>query len=126
MGQQQLLLIVLGIIIVALAVFVGINMFTSSAIESKRNNLINECVNLAALAQQHYRRPAALGGGGRTFTNWAVPSELAQTANGRYEADVQEQVITIKAVGNEVVTGNDSVEVKFFIYPNDYNTQIVH
>ncbi len=36
MGQQQLLLIVLGVIIVGIAVVVGINVFTASSALSKR------------------------------------------------------------------------------------------
>ena len=126
MGQQQLLLVVLGIIIVGLAIFVGINLFTSSAIDAKRNNLINECVNLAALAQQHYRKPAALGGGSQTFNNWKIPIGLRETANGRYVATVSPDSILIQAIGNEVVTGNDSVEVKFSVLPNTFRTQIIH
>ena len=40
MGQQQLLLIVLGTIIVGVAVVVGINMFTTGAVNSERDALI--------------------------------------------------------------------------------------
>ena len=122
MGQQQLLLIVLGIIMVGLAIFVGINLFTASAVEAKRNNIINECVNLAAMAHQYYRKPIALGGGGRTFNNWQIPVSLRQTANGRFVVtNLDEQEIKILAIGNEVVTGNDSVKVDFTITPDDFD-----
>ncbi|MBU1099052.1 MAG: hypothetical protein KKA84_01515 [Bacteroidetes bacterium] len=126
MGQQQLLLIILGVIIVGLAIFTGINLFTANAIETKRNNLINECVNLASMAQQHYRRPAELGGGGRTFDRWVVPVQLRVTASGRYTSAVESQKIIITAVGNEVVTGSDSVEVQFTILPDEYATRVIH
>lgn len=126
MGQQQLLFIVLGIILVGLAIFVGINVFTSNAIESKRNNLINDCVNLASLAQQYYRRPTTLGGGGNSFSNWRIPHGLSETVNGRYIATVSSDSIVIRAIGNEIVTGNDSVEVSFSVLPNTYRTKIVH
>ncbi|MEW6654421.1 MAG: hypothetical protein AB1394_13295, partial [Bacteroidota bacterium] len=76
MGQQQLLLIVLGILIVGLAVFVGIYLFRANAIESKRAIVTNELVNLAAMAQQFYLKPNALGGGNRKFTGWVIPAEL--------------------------------------------------
>ncbi len=41
MGQQQLLLIVLGVIIVGIAVVVGINVFTASSVSGKhrRSNI---------------------------------------------------------------------------------------
>ena len=67
MGQQQLLLILLGIVVVGIAIIVGINLFRANAIETKRNNVTNELVNLAAMAQQHYMRPNSMGGGSRTF-----------------------------------------------------------
>ncbi len=122
MGQQQLLFIVLGVIIVGLAIIMGINLFSANAVEVKRDNLINECVNLAAMAHQYYRKPQALGGGGRTFNNWEIPLPLRETANGRFViTNLGEQEIRILAIGNEVVTGNDSVKVDFTITPNDYD-----
>ncbi len=42
MGQQQLLLIVLGVIIVGIAVILGIVLFRQNSIDQKRDLLINE------------------------------------------------------------------------------------
>jgi Tfp pilus assembly protein PilE len=67
MGQQQLLLIVLGVIIVGIAVVVGINVFTASSMNSNRDAVIADLTTLAAMAQQHYRKPAAMGGGQNAF-----------------------------------------------------------
>jgi type II secretory pathway pseudopilin PulG len=67
MGQQQLLLIILGVIVVGIAVAVGITMFTDNAQSANRDAVTNDLVNLASRAQQHYRRPAALGGGQGAF-----------------------------------------------------------
>ena len=67
MGQQQLLLIILGVIVVGIAVAVGITMFTDNAVNANRDAVTNDLVNLAARAQQFYRRPTALGGGGNSF-----------------------------------------------------------
>ena len=67
MGQQQLLLIVLGTIIVGVAVVVGINMFTIGAINSERDALILDVNTIAASAASYWRKPAALGGGARSF-----------------------------------------------------------
>jgi len=69
MGQQQLLLIILGVIVVGIAVAVGITMFQDNAVSANRDAVTNDLVNLAARAQQHYRRPAALGGGQGAFDN---------------------------------------------------------
>ena len=72
MGQQQLLLIVLGVIIVGIAVVVGINVFTVSSANSNRDAVISDLTTLAAMSQQYYRKPTAMGGGGNTFTGWQI------------------------------------------------------
>ncbi|MCH7818266.1 MAG: hypothetical protein IIB40_01780 [Candidatus Marinimicrobia bacterium] len=69
MGQQQLLLIVLGTIIVGVAIVVGINMFTTGAINAEREALIQDVNNIASTAIAYWRKPAALGGGARDYTN---------------------------------------------------------
>lgn len=126
MGQQQLLFIVLGVILVGVAIIVGISYFQSSAIETKRNYLIADCVNLAALAQQYYMRPTALGGGGRKFTGWSIPSDLTTTSNGSFAETIYSDSVVIIAIGNEVATNNDSVKVKFSITSTTYNTTIIN
>ncbi len=68
MGQQQLLLIVLGVIIVGIAVVVGINLFNANAEESAKDTMVSEGTNFGAIAQQFFKKPVALGGGGNTFT----------------------------------------------------------
>jgi hypothetical protein len=125
LGQQQLLLIALGIIIVAIAIVVGLNLFQANAIEAKRNNIINESVNLAAMAQQYYMKPVAYGGGGRSFTGWVIPSELKTTANGNFKAVANDENVVITATGNEVVTGNDSVKVQITVLPKSFQTVII-
>ncbi len=57
MGQQQLLLIVLGVIIVGIAVVVGINLFNANAEEAAKDGVVSDCTNLGAMAQQHYKKP---------------------------------------------------------------------
>ncbi len=67
MGQQQLLLIVLGVIIVGIAVVVGINLFNANAEESAIDTTVSEATNIAAMGLQFYKKPTALGGGGNEF-----------------------------------------------------------
>ncbi|WP_041355792.1 hypothetical protein [Melioribacter roseus] len=127
MGQQQLLLIVLGIIIVGLAIFMGINLFRANAIEAKRNNVTNELVNLAAMAQQYYLKPRALGGGARSFVGWSIPEELKLTANGNYRIEtIGQDSVVIIGTGNEVVTGNDSVKVKISVGATSFKTIVIN
>jgi len=118
MGQQQLLLIVLGVIIVGIAVVVGINVFTASSTQANRDAVIADLTNLASLAQQYYRKPTALGGGGNSFTGWTIPAQLDTTGNGTYTATVSAQSVTLVGVGNE--TGNNGstpVQVTMVVGP---------
>jgi hypothetical protein len=93
MGQQQLLLIVLGVIVVGIAVVVGINLFNANAEESAKDGVVSDCTNLGAMAQQFYKKPQSMGGGGNTFNTggpnnagFEIPTSLASTANGTYVA----------------------------------------
>ena len=126
MGQQQLLLIVLGIIVVGIAVILGITLFKTSAVEAKRDNMMNEAFNLASMAQQYYQRPKSLMGGGRKFTDWEIPDALTVTASGRYEAVVEADQIIITGIGNDVVTGNDSVSIAVTVTPKEIQAAIIH
>lgn len=50
MGQQQLLLLVLGAIIVGVAIVVGVNMFSTSAVNANRDAVLQDCMTLATRA----------------------------------------------------------------------------
>ncbi len=111
MGQQQLLLIVLGVIVVGIAVVVGINLFNANAVSANRDGVVSDLNNLGVMAQQFYKKPASMGGGANTFTGWTVPAQLDTTANGTYTATVSAQSVTLVGLGTE--TGNDgSTKVK--------------
>lgn len=127
MGQQQLLLIVLGVIIVGIAVVVGINVFTASSMEANRNAVISDLTNLASMAQQYYRKPTALGGGAQTFTGWTIPAALQSTANGSYTATVGAQSVSIVGVGTE--TGDDNstpVNITMVVAPDSITSTTIN
>ena len=126
MGQQQLLLIVLGMIIVGIAVVFSITLFRQKAIDSKRDLLINECGNLAMDAMKYYKKPTDLGGGGNTFVGWSIPGIIVTTATGNYSATIFSDSVLIIGTGNEVVNGTDSVKIQISVYQNNYTTQIIN
>ncbi|MBN1350188.1 hypothetical protein JXJ21_12310 [candidate division KSB1 bacterium] len=68
MGQQQLLLLVLAAVIVGVSVVVGINMFSQNALTSNIDAVKQDCLSIAARAQEWYRKPAVLGGGAHSFS----------------------------------------------------------
>jgi hypothetical protein len=79
MGQQQLLLIILGVIIVGIAIAVGISMFSSGSVQANRDGIVNDLNNLAANAYQFKIRPTTMGGGGGSYTGGTyIRSNAAQ------------------------------------------------
>jgi len=128
MGQQQLLLIVVGIIIVGIAIMVGINLYHASSLDTNRNNVTNELVNLAADAQKYYRKPSEYGGGSNSFIGWSIPAELRNTASGTFEIDGQilQTELNIIGTGTEVITDNDTVKINIQVLPNTYNVTIIN
>ena len=127
MGQQQLLLIILGVIIVGIALAVGITLFTDSAQSSNRDAVSSELIQLAARAQQHYRRPALLGGGqgafddskgGTGLTDIRQLSTRPSNANGSYElGTVDPNQMEIDGTGTEIgLDGTNKVFVKILVW----------
>jgi hypothetical protein len=125
MGQQQLLLIVLGVIIVGIAIVVGINLFNANAEESAKDTLVSEGTNIGAMAQQFFKKPVALGGGGNSFTTsngaalaWSIPPKLAKSSLGiAWTPDVQDASVTLTCTNDETVTGYSFASVVITITP---------
>ena len=117
MGQQQLLLIVLGTIIVGVAVVVGINMFTTGAVNAERDALLQDVNNVASTAASYWRKPAALGGGARTFVGVADVTTFgadSSNANGVHlMSTVTATSFTLTSTG-----ANEGVEIVAIITQN--------
>jgi hypothetical protein len=101
MGQQQLLLIILGVIIVGIAIAIGLQLFQAGSIDANQDAMISDVMNIAAHADQWRIRPVTMGGGDGVFTNYEAPDRLRLTANvdaTGYEVDAGTDVITISGV----------------------------
>lgn len=129
MGQQQLLLLVLGIVIVGLAVVVGIQAFSENQKKANADALVNDAIRVASDAQAWMLKPTAFGGGnnscattcawgGVTFAQLGYPtnaSGLYENINGVFELDSSAGTsVTITATStandNEVVVIVDGTE----------------
>jgi len=103
MGQQQLLLIVLGTIIVGVAVVVGINMFSQGAINAEADALVQDVNMIGSKAAAYWRKPAEMGGGARSFagvTNVTTFGADSSNANGTYAMSaIQAGQFTLTATG---------------------------
>lgn len=67
MGQQQLLLIVLGVIVVSIAVATGVSMFVESYDHEILDMMLQRMNEISAQANQYRMKPRATGGGGGTY-----------------------------------------------------------
>ncbi|NND71636.1 MAG: hypothetical protein HKN43_08655 [Rhodothermales bacterium] len=124
MGQQQLLLLVLGIVIVGLAVVVGIQAFSENQKKANADALVNDAIRIASDAQAWMLKPTAFGGGNNscaTACTWQtgagddvdfpqlgypVTSGEYVNLNGSFAMTVSGAVLTITATsdasGNQV------------------------
>ena len=84
MGQQQLLLIILGVIIVGIAIAVGISQFGAHSTQANKDGVTSSLVNVSANAYQYKIRPTTMGGGGGSYVNYALPSKMSKDDNGSY------------------------------------------
>ncbi len=107
MGQQQLLLILLTVILVGLAIVIGIVISNVYSTDSNRTSMISELNNMGSQARKYYLETTQLGGGNQSFTGWTIPPGMVQTGSGNYTATVTPQMITI--VGTGIKTGNNGV-----------------
>jgi hypothetical protein len=127
MGQQQLLLIVLALIIVAIAIAISISLFRSNAIEQKRDILVEETTSLGVMALQYFKKPTELGGGGKSFEGWSIPSQMVTTINGNFmTASIQADEVRITGTGSEVVTSGDSIKVETVVNADQMYTVIIN
>jgi len=128
MGQQQLLLLVLSAIIVGVSIVVGINMFATNAYQANRENLIQEAVTIGAKAQEWYRKPTMLGGGGRTFatlTNLTSIGSPANTANGDYVLGSQGATsFQITATGVEADPTGDTLSFTLDVFADSVGNPV--
>ena len=84
MGSQQSLLIILGVIVIAIAITVGITIFKSNSSDADRNQVVNRLMSLSLKAQEYYREPSSMAGGGYTFQKFNLTSLDTGDASGSY------------------------------------------
>ena len=76
MGQQQLLLLVLGIVIVGLAVVAGINAFDENQRKSSQDALTQEAFRYATDAKAWFQKPEQFGGAGADNSSGTTTADL--------------------------------------------------
>ncbi len=106
MGQQQLLLIILGVIVVGVSIQVGVSMFSSQSIKSNQDAVLMDLANLGADCYQFKIRPAMMLGGNGTYAGYTISRTSpwgVENPNATYE--IIEQTATsliLKATSKQV------------------------
>lgn len=105
MGQQQLLLIILGVIIVGIAIAVGISQFSANSTQANKDGVTSSLVNLAANAYQFRIRPSTMGGGSNSYVGYTIPTKMASDDNGAYTLNGSPTSVQIQLNGTSSVNG---------------------
>ncbi len=125
MGQQQLLLVILGIIVVGVAVGIANQLFSASAEDSTKDKIISELITLATISLQYYDKPTAMAGGGRSFTNWQIPAQLDSSISGIYTIS-QANNSQLILIGNPIQGSGYTWNVRGIITKSGIVTEIMN
>lgn len=128
MGQQQLLLVILGVLIVGVAIAVGLTMFKANAVESSRTAIINDLSYFAMRARQMYFKPKTLGGSEHDFTgitlNMLTP--LSENENGRYYIESTSKDSLILVGVGKIVVHSDTIRIRMLTNEATQRIEIIN
>src|SRR5574341_2662411 len=111
MGQQQLILILLAILLIGVAIAAGLGLFSSNQAENNKLAIINDLNNLKSLAFKYRRRPLTMAGGAGTYSGFILPTKLATNPNAAYTMTVAADAITVVATSNITPTNTITVVI---------------
>src|SRR5690554_6173277 len=108
MGQQQLLLLVLGIVIVGIAVVAGIQAFSEGRDKAQQDAAVTDAMRIISDTQAWKLKPGAFGGGAdltdKSFANVslkalgypvATNTTVYQTTNGCFSLEGDDEGATL-------------------------------
>ncbi|MBI4548524.1 MAG: hypothetical protein HY707_11115 [Ignavibacteriae bacterium] len=125
MAQHQLYLIILAVIVIGLAIIYGIGLFRNSSISFNKDNIMNDLKSVAGYAYGYKLLPIPLGGGGRYYTGYTLPSKFTNNENATYSLLTSPNSITFTAVsklGYGTITAvlDSSGVLSHFIFTGDF------
>ncbi len=135
MGNQQILLIILGMIIVGVAVTVAIILVNENAVTANRDAIAADLLNLSVKAQQYYNTPSSMAGGGHTYIGLTadaagmlrlVSPAFSNNGNGVYTirtAGTTSQVV-IEGLGNVELSDGSFPTISCVIRPGNATVTI--
>jgi type II secretory pathway pseudopilin PulG len=101
MGNQQILMVVVGVIIVSLAIALGISLFAAQQVAWNRDAMITDLQHISLMAYQYRTNIRALGGGQGDYTSFSIPSNMRSNGNGTYSIkDPQVNSLTLQGISS--------------------------
>lgn len=127
MGQQQILLVILGIIVIGIAIAVGLSIVGAQTVSTNRDAIINDLNHLASYAYQYRVRLRSMGGGQGDYTSFGIPPKMRVTEDGTYSvASAEVNTLSLAAVSSEnasntiqVLVGSDG-KITALTYGGDF------
>ncbi len=105
MGSQQVIMIIFVVILIAIAIAVGMKLFSSNQAEDNKEGITLKLMTIAQDAYQYKIRPTTLGGGGKNYSNFQVPSKLRKDDHGTYAVQ-SASTNSITLVGQSAINQN--------------------
>ncbi|HKK44119.1 MAG TPA: hypothetical protein VJ964_01270 [Balneolaceae bacterium] len=121
MGQQQLLITILVTIIIGVATVIAINTMQASRTKANESAVRQDMLMVINDAHIYYRKPKALGGGGKSFDGISgddIVSIDTTNENGTYEISGSGNTVTVDGTGT---ADGVSLEAKATISSNALN-----
>lgn len=88
MGQSQLLIIAVSVLIIGIAILAGTGFFVADEVDANKKAMVNDVNHIAMNAVRYYRKIRPLGGGGYSYNGYVVPVSFQSNLNGKYSAMV--------------------------------------
>lgn len=128
MGQQQLMLVLVGVIIVGIAIAAGLTMFSASTEDATRNVIITDLGYYAQKAREYYWKPKSLGGGNRNFSTVTMSylSSVSENEHALYRIqDQTDAYVVIEGVG-KIIAKNDSIRIRMRVDEKKNKIEIIN
>jgi H+/Cl- antiporter ClcA len=122
MGQQQLLPMILAAIVVGVAIITGMDMLAQDSHTAHEEEMRQTLLRVAGRAQEWYRRPTALNGGGRSFAgiSWVKLNLKSGTTTATFTmSDKQQDSFTLTGTSKE----NPAWVLKYIVYADSLVAQ---
>jgi hypothetical protein len=108
MGQSQLLIIAISVLIVGIAILTGTGFFEADDIDANKKAMIDDFHHIAINAVRYHRRIPALGGGGYKFDGYVLPVGYRSNLNGRYSLTIVNSQ-TLEVTGLSALDSTDTM-----------------